>query len=168
MFDVLVTRLKRVLKLEDPVFVEIANDDNATVQAIIVTAVAAAIGGLLADGRLVTNLLTGLIVAPIGLFIWTGILYVVGKMFGGQATYMQLVRPIGYAGAPYALSIVPVIGGLAALVYSAVIQVRAIKEVNQVSQGAAIATVLIPLGILVVVSFILIVLAGIALMAAFN
>jgi hypothetical protein len=86
-------------------------------------------------------------VAPIGLFIWTGILYVVGKMFGGQGTYAQLIRPIGYAGAPFALRIVPVIGGPAGLLYSAVIQIRAVMQINQVKQGSAIAAVVISLGL---------------------
>jgi hypothetical protein len=165
MFEAIIARLPRVLKLEDPVFGEIGNDENATVQGIVVTALAAMVGNLTAEGNILGNILVGLIVAPIGLFIWTGILYVVGKMFGGQGTYSQLIRPIGYAGAPFALGIVPVIGGLAGLVYSAAIQIRAVMQINQVKQGSAIATVLIPMGILVVGLVILAIIASIALFA---
>ncbi len=168
MFEAIAARLPRVLKLEDPVFGEIANDERATTQAIAITALAAVIGNLTSEGNFLGNIVLGIIVAPIGLFVWTGIVYLVGKMFGGQGTFSQLLRPIGYAGAPFALSIVPVIGGLAALVYSAIIQIRAVTQINQVSQGAAIATVLLPMVILVVGIFILAVLASVALVAGLS
>lgn len=148
-FDAIAARLPRVLKLEDPVFGEIGNDNAATVQAVVVTAIAGVIGNLTAEGGFAGKLLTGLLIAPIGLFIWTAIVFVVGKLFGGQGTYIQLLRPMGYAAAPFALGIVPVVGGLAGLVYTAFIQVRAVKEINQVSPSAAVGTVLIPLGLIV-------------------
>jgi sorbitol-specific phosphotransferase system component IIBC len=50
-------------------------------------------------------------------------------------------------------------------VYSAVIQIRAIMQINQVKQGSAVATVLIPLGILIVGFVILAIIASIALFA---
>lgn len=168
MFEAIAARLPRVLKLEDPVYGEIANDDNGTVQGIAITALAAMIGNLTAEGNILANILVGLIVAPIGLFIWTGIIYLVGKMFGGQGTYSQLLRPIGYSGAPFALGIVPVIGGIAGLIYSAIIQVRAVIQVNKVSQGSAIATVVIPMVVLVVGLIILTVIASIALFAGLS
>lgn len=168
MFEAIADRLPRVLKLEDPVYGEIANDDNGTVQGIAITALAAIIGNLTAEGNILGNILAGLIIAPIGLFIWTGIIYLVGKMFGGQGTYMQLLRPIGYSGAPFALGIVPVIGGIAGLIYSAVIQVRTVIQVNKVSQGSAIATVAIPMAVLVVGIVILAVIASIALFAGLS
>jgi hypothetical protein len=147
MLEAIIARLPRVLKLENPVFGEIGNDANATVQGVVVTALAFAVGILTAGGNVVGNILIGLIVSPILLFGWTAILYVVGKMFGGQGTYAQLIRPIGYAGAPFALRIVPVIGGPAGLLYSAVIQIRAVMQINQVKQGSAIAAVVISLGL---------------------
>lgn len=168
MLEAISARLPRVLKLEDPVFGEIADDEKSTIQAVVVTAIAAIIGNLTAEGNFLGNILAGLIVAPIGLFIWTGILFVVGKMFGGQGTYSQLLRPIGYAGAPFALGIVPVIGGIAGLVYSAIIQVRAVMSVNKVGQGSAVATVIIPMAVLVVGLVILAVLASIALFAGLS
>lgn len=165
MIDAIVARLPRVLKLEEPVYGEIADDENGTVQGIVVTAVAAVIGNLTAEGNILGNILAGLIIAPIGLLVWTGILYVIGKMFGGQGTYAQLLRPIGYAGAPFALGIVPVIGGLAGLVYSAMIQVKTVQQVNKVSQGSAVATVVIPMAVLVVGLVFLAILASVALFA---
>jgi hypothetical protein len=165
MFEALTARLPRVLKLEGPVHGEIAADTKATTQAIVVTAVAALIASLTsADGDFITRLIGAIILAPIGLFIWSGIAFLLGKMFGGTADYISLVRPIGYSAAPYALGIVPVIGQLVGVVYSALIQVKIHQEVNGLAQGAAIAVVVIPLAVLIGLSFIL-ALLGLALLA---
>ena len=168
MFEAIAARLPRVLKLEDPVFGEVADDEKGTAQAVVVTALAAAIGNLTAEGNIIGNIVVAIIVAPVGLFIWTGIVFVVGKMFGGQGTYMQLLRPIGYSGATFALGIVPVIGGLAGLVYGAIIQVKAVVNVNKVSQGSAIATVILPMVVFFIGIVILAVLASIALFAGLD
>lgn len=164
MFEAIAARLPRVLKLEGPVHGEIASDSNATIQAIVITAVAALVASLTGEGGFVTRIIGAVILAPIGLFIWTGIAFLLGKMFGGQADYISLVRPMGYAAAPYALGIVPVIGQLVGAVYSAVIQVKLHQEVNKLSQGSAIAVVVIPLAVLFVIGFVL-TLLGLALLA---
>jgi hypothetical protein len=109
MFEAIAARVPRVLKLEEPVHREIADDESATGQAIVVTILAALIASLTAEGNFLTRVVGALIFAPIGLFVWTGITFLLGKMFGGTASYSQLVRPIGYAAAPYALAIVPVV-----------------------------------------------------------
>ena len=165
MIDAIVERLPRVLRVEGPVHGEIAADQSATGQAILVTAVAAAISSLTGgEGNFIVNVVGAFILAPIGLFIWTGITFVLGKMFGGTASYIELARPIGYSGAPYALGIIPGIGGLA----GAIFQVKAHQEVNGLSQGAAIAVVVIPLAVLLVLSFVLALVAGLALLSAFG
>lgn len=164
MIEAITARLPRVLKLEQPVHGEIAADPNGTLQAIVVTAIAALIASLTGEGGFLTRLIGAIIFAPIGLFIWSGVAFLMGKMFGGRADYMSIVRPMGYAAAPYALAIVPVIGQLVGLVYSAAIQVKLHQEVNGLAQGAAIAVVVIPLAILVGLSFIL-ALLGLALLA---
>lgn len=168
MIDAIVERLPRVLRLEGPVHGEIAADQSATGQALLVTAVAAAIAGVTGEGNFFVNIVGAFILAPIGLFIWTGITFVLGKMFGGTASYMDLVRPIGYAGAPYALGIIPGIGSLIGSIYSAVIQVKTHQEVNGLSQGAAIAVVVIPLALLFILFFLLALVAGLALLSAFG
>ena len=164
MFDAIAARLPRVVKLEGPVHREIASDPGATVQAIVITAVAALIASLTGEGGFVGRIVAAAILAPIGLFIWTGIAFVLGKMFGGQADYISLLRPMGYASAPYALAIVPVLGQLAGAIYSAAIQVKLHQEVNGLSQGSAIAVVVIPLVLLFAIGFIL-TLLGLALLA---
>jgi hypothetical protein len=167
MIDAIVQRLPRMLQLEGSVHGEIARDPAATGQAVLVTIVASLIGSLLNDGGFFQNVLGAVIFAPIGLFIWTGITFAIGRLFGGTASYSELVRPVGYAGAPFALGIIPVVGSLAGSVYSAVIQIKTHQEVNGLSQGAAIAVVLIPLVLFIGLVVFLAVAVGFALFGAF-
>lgn len=165
--DQVIERLTRVLKLDSTVFKEIAGDESATGPAVGITAVAAGISGITSDTNLIAGIIGGAIFGAIGLFIWTGLVYITGKLFGGKAPYIQLVRPIGFAAAPFALGILPVLG-FVGLVYSLVIQIRAVREVNEVGDGSAVATVLLPFGLFAVIVILLIVLAGLALFAAFS
>jgi hypothetical protein len=165
--DVIIDRLTRMLKLDSSVFAEIANDDNATGQAVMVSALVAAISNLFGEGNIISNLVFGLVFGAIGLFIWTGMVFVSGKLFGGKADYIRLLRPIGYAAAPFALGIVPFLGILG-LAYSLVIQIRAVREVNQVGDGSAVATVILPFALVFIIAIIIVIAAGVALMAAFN
>lgn len=168
MIEAIMSRLPRVLKVEGPVNSEIAADETATGQAVLITIVATLIAGLTSNERVVVGIVTSIIVAPIGLFLWSGIMFVLGKLFGGTATYSALTRPIGYAAAPFALGIIPGIGALAGTVYSAIIQVKVHQEVNGLSQGAAIAVVLIPLVLLIGLMVLLAIVASVALFGALN
>lgn len=165
--DQIIERLTRVLKLDSAVFKEIAEDESATGTAVGVSALAAAIGGISSDTNLIAGIIVGAISGVIGLFIWTGLVFVTGKLFGGKAPYIKLVRPIGYASAPFALSIIPFLG-LIGLVYSLVIQIRAVREVNEVGDGSAVATVLLPFGIIFIIAVLLAIAIGFAIMSAFN
>lgn len=165
--DGIIDRLTRMLKLDPSVFPEIANDDKATGQAVMVSALAAAISNLTGDGNIVSNFVFGLVFGAIGLFIWTGMVFVSGKLFGGQADYINLLRPIGYAAAPFALGLIPFLGILG-LAYSLLMQIRAVREVNQVGDGSAVATVLLPFALVFIIGIIIVIAAGVALMAAFS
>lgn len=163
------TRLLRALKLEAGVFEEIGQDDKATTEAVVIAIAASLIGGLTsiagANGTGIGGwIFAGLIGAPLGLLIGTGIIFLVGKLFKGEGEYIQLFRGFGYVSSVNAASIVPFIGWLVGLVYGLILAVRAVQEINRVSQGAALATVLIPAAILFFLILILVVLAGIALL----
>ena len=165
--DQVIERLTRVLKLDSAVFKEIAEDESATGPAVGVSALAAAIGGISGDAGVVNGIIVGAISGVVGLFIWTGLVFVAGKLFGGKAPYINLVRPIGYASAPFALSIIPFLG-IIGLAYSLVIQIRAVREVNEVGDGSAVATVLLPFGIIFIIAVLLAIAIGFALMSAFS
>ena len=160
--DLIIDRLRRALTLDPTVYPEIANDDNATVQAVGVAALASLIGSLFQEGTFVGRLISALIGAAIGLFIWSGIVFLSSKLFGGQAPYISLVRPIGYAAAPFALGLVPFLGFIG-LIYSLIIQIRAVREVAGLSDGAAVAAVLLPFAIIVIPIVLLLLALGVAL-----
>jgi len=168
MIEAITARLPRVLRVEGPVHAEIAADPGGTGQAVAITALASAIAAITSNDRAIAGIVTAIILAPIGLFLWSGISFVVGKLFGGTASYIALTRPIGYSAAPFALGIIPGIGALAGTIYSAIIQVKLHQEVNGLSQGAAVAVVLIPLVILFGLLILLAVVASVALFGALN
>lgn len=163
--DKVIEQLTRVLKLEPTVFKEIADDESAIGPAIGVAALSSVIASLTGQGGIVGRIFAGAIGAVIGLFIWTAIVFLMSKAFGGKATYAQLVRPLGYSSAPYALAIIPVLGAVVGGIWSLIIQIRAVREVNEVGDGTAIAIVLIPFAILFVLGIILAVVAGLALLS---
>jgi len=79
-------------------------------------------------------------------------LWLIGKLFSGKAEFMQMFRPLGYAYAPSALSIVPFIGGLVGGIWSLVCAVIAVRESEEVTTGSAVAIVLIPSAVLLIIA----------------
>ncbi len=161
--DTLADRLTRALKLDSAVYSEVAEDPAGTTQALIVTAAAFAIGGLTGEGNFFGNVIGGAVAGIVGLIIWSGVVLLLGKLFSGQATYTQLLRGIGLTAAPVALSVIPFLGFLG-LVYSLIMQVRAVKELHKISDGAAVVVVLIPWIIFTILAVIIAVAIGAALM----
>lgn len=149
-------RVVRALKLDATLYQEVDGDESMTQEALIILVGAALIGGLgaaLGDGNITVWIVGALIGAPIGLAIWAGIVLVVGKMFGGQADFKGLYRSLGYASAPTAAQIIPIVGGLLAL-WGLATSVVAVRESHQISTGQAVATVLLPAIILFVIGLI--------------
>lgn len=168
-FNAIWERVQRAIKLVPGVYEEIGNDQRATGQAMVVMGAASLISGLApifgpGDFGFGGWIGGAALAATLGLAIITGVIYIIGKFFQGQGEYIQLFRSLGFAGAPGALGIIPWIGGLAGVVWTVILAIRAVKEINRVSDGAAIATVLIPAAIFGILAVLLIILAGIALL----
>jgi hypothetical protein len=163
----IIERVKRAVTLSPGVYQEIGNDPQGTTQAIIVTGAAALIGGLgtLFGGRFFSWILTP-IYAVVGLAIGSGILFLLSRAFQGQGTYIQLFRGLGFATAPQALGLIPILGGIVGGIWSLILAIRAVKETQQVTDGAAMAIVLIPAAIIGVLVFLLLVVLSIALFGA--
>ena len=123
----LIQRLKRLAMLDTTVFDEVKGDTNSTIPAIVVVAVAtllAGVGGWLwyvAEGpnyksgefflksAIVGSILT-IIVWAIG---WLGVTYVMlTQVFRARADVNELIRVMGFAAAPLALTVGMVIPGL--------------------------------------------------------
>lgn len=110
----LVERMMGAAFLSVDTFEEVEHDADATLQAagvVAMVAVAAAVG----DWQLgPISALTAAAVAIVGWLVWAGITYVVGdKLFGGTATWGEVLRTLGFAQAPgvlFVLGILPLTG----------------------------------------------------------
>lgn len=161
----MVERILGALRLDAPTYQEIDRDEGLTGEAFAVAAIVGAVGGLLGwligEGSFV-SLIGGAIGAVIGLVIGAGILLLVGKLFGGQADYLGLLRTLAYASVPGALSGIPFIGFIASL-YAFVCAVVAVRESHAVGTGVAVVIVLIPAAIIIGIVIVFAILFGLAI-----
>ena len=112
----LVDRMRGAAALDPATYNEVENDLQATGQAgivVVIAAVSAAIGGA---GRGGAGIILGLVGALIGWALSSGVVYFIGtRLFGGTATWGEMLRVLGFAQAPgvlLALGIIPLLGGL--------------------------------------------------------
>jgi hypothetical protein len=164
----MIERVMRAVRLDPTLYQEVDGDESLTGEAFmlvgLIGAISGLLGGLVSDtGNAITGLLFGAIGAAIGLVIGAGILLLIGKIFGGQAEYMGLLRSVAYAYSPNVLSWIPFVGFLASL-WALVCGVIAVRESHAVSTGAAVAIVLIPAAVLFGLRLLLALVAGIALL----
>lgn len=143
-------RMKDAAMLDPGLYEEVEHDPSATGQAagvVAIVAVCAAIGTLGAEGGLIGAAIGAAVGALVGWLVLAGIVYVVGdKLFGGTATWGEMLRTMGFAQAPgvlYILGIIPLLGALAAGVawlWILVAVVVAIRQGLDVSTTKAIVT----------------------------
>jgi len=110
----LVDRMVGAAFLNVDTYEDVEHDEEATGQAaavVAMVAVASAIGGL---GTGAPGALRGAVASLVGWAVWAGITYLVGtKLFGGTATWGELLRTLGFANAPgllMVLGIIPFLG----------------------------------------------------------
>jgi hypothetical protein len=101
-------------------------------------------------GLAVAGFILGLIGALLGWAIWSFLAYFIGtKLFGGVATYGELLRTIGFAQSAGVLRIfgfVPVLGGLLSFavgIWTLVATVIAMRQALDVDTPKAVLTALI-------------------------
>ena len=114
-------------------------------------------------------LVNALFFTPLLLLIGTGILYLVARLLGGWGSFGGLLATQGFAYIPSFLLApltllanilrIPVLGGLFTLVFSIwtlVLVVIGIRESMSLSTGRAVATLLIPIGVIFLLACVLI------------
>ncbi len=110
----MVDRMVGASLLNVDTFEEVEHDNDATLQAAGVVALVAVAQGIGASGAGLIGALTGSVAAVIGWLVWAGITYVVGdKLFGGTATWGEVLRTLGFAQAPgvlFVFGILPLAG----------------------------------------------------------
>lgn len=171
----MVNRIMRVLRLDTPVFSEIANDPAATSQAGIIVVAVSLLSGIGAGlrgqffSRLAWELIAGLV---LGWLLWAVVTYFIGtSLFGGKATVEEMLRVLGYASAPRLLgffAFIRCLGGLAALigaVLALVAGIIAVREAMEFDTGKAVITVVIGWLVFLVLTTLLAPILGIAYVA---
>jgi hypothetical protein len=146
----MIERVMRAVRLDPTLYQEVDGDDG------LLTGVFSDTSGP------ISGLIGGAVGGVIGLLIGAGILLLMGKLFGGQADYMGLLRSIAYAYSPNVLSWIPVFG-LVASIWALVCGVIAVRESHAVSTGAAVAIVLIPAAVIFGLIFLLALIGVLAL-----
>ena len=178
MLEVLINRMIRAARLDVNLYEEVEADESATSQALLVVVICSLAGGIGAGlaalilgtagfGGLVWGLIFGAIWAIIGWLIWSFLSYWIGtNFFQGTATYSEMLRAIGFAYSPQAISIfafIPCLGlllVLAALIWSLVAVVIAVRQALDFTTGRAIATSLAGWVIMIIVQAVLRLLVG--------
>ena len=164
----LVSRMIGAAMLDIGTYEEVEHDSSATGQAAIVVAIVAVCAaiGHVGDGG--GGAISALISAFVGWLVWSGVTYVIGdKVFGGTATWGELLRTLGFAQAPgvlYILGIIPILGGLVSFfvwIWLLVTGIVAIRQALDFSTGKAILTALLGLAAYIGVAIIFGILGGI-------
>lgn len=155
-----------ILKLNKKIISKVSKDQEATKWGLITTLLVYLIMGfILAFFITLFTLGFGIlfawiiilvmpILAIIALYLSVGVFYILAKLFGGKGTYMELFRPLALANLIYILSIIPLVNYLIGIWYI-IVSVVAISETQKISTGKAVAVVLIPIAILMVLAFVL-------------
>ena len=153
MFDQILSRLIRVIKLDQTVFAEIEHDGAANTEAAIVVIGAtflSAIGAGIGAANFWVFLLRLLIGPLVGWLLWSWVTMFVGtRLFAGESDFWEMARVLGYANAPIALGLfafIPCVGwiiSLAALVLSLIVGFYAVREALDLPTDKTILTIVI-------------------------
>jgi hypothetical protein len=180
----LTDRMIRAARLDTSLYNEVEADVNANTQALMVVVLAALAGGIGAaigaqlsnqgGGAVVGGLIGGILAELIGWAVWSFVMYFVGtRLFGGTATYGELLRTLGFAYSPGVLLIlrfIPFLGGLIALIvgiWRLITGFIAVREALDLDNGKTIATIVVGIvGYLIVLFIVALVLGTIGLGAA--
>lgn len=131
-------RILGAARLDAATYEEVEADESATVQALLVVALAAASSGIGALSGGVYHFFLGLLGPIIGWLIYAVVVFVVGGMVfpepGTKADAGEVLRTVGFASSPgllYFLGLIPFIGGLISLAIAVWVLVATVIAVRQ-------------------------------------
>jgi hypothetical protein len=144
----------RAAQLDTSLYEEVERDTTQTNNALTIVAIAAVAGGVAGaiaqivagrPGAAVIGLIGGIVGAVVLWGLATGLIYLIGtRLFGGTATWGEVLRTVGFANSPGVLNVlgfIPVLGGIiqfAVGIWVIVTSVVAIRQALDVSTGKAI------------------------------
>ena len=146
----IVDRMRGAAMLDVATYEEVEHDTSATGQAAVVVVLAAIAAGIGAAGRGGPGVVGMIIASLLGWLAWAGITYFVGtRLFGGTATWGELLRTVGFAQAPGILSvlaIIPLLGGIVRLIlfcWMLATSFVAVRQALDIDNGKTFLTVLV-------------------------
>jgi hypothetical protein len=158
----IVDRMRGAATLDVNTYEEVEADQTATGQAAIVVAIVAAaqaIGAIRGGGP---GIIAAVIGSLLGWLLWSGVTYFIGtRLFGGTATWGELLRTIGFAQSPGVLAvlgIIPLLGWIvrfAVAIWILIAGIIAIRQALDFTTGKAVLTALIGWVVVVVVTVLL-------------
>jgi len=168
----LTQRIMGALRLDVATYEEVEADTSATSQALtvvvlasVLTGIGSAIGAAMTPegtGNPIGALIGGLISTLIAWAVWSWVVFFVGtRMFGGTATYGELLRTLGFGYAPSmfgVLTFIPVAGGLIGLavaIWGLATGFVAARQALDISNGKTVAVIIVAFIALVIVVAIL-------------
>jgi hypothetical protein len=143
----LVERMKGAALLDIETYEDVEHDTTATMQAaavVVIHALAQAVGSWQLG---ITAALSGAVGALLAWGVWSGVTYLIGaKVFGGTATWGELLRTIGFAFSPGVLLVLgalPLLGWMikpTVAIWLLIAGIIAIRQALDFGTGKAIIT----------------------------
>ena len=170
-FNAIVNRVIKVAMLNVPTYEEIENDQSLNQQALIVViavSILAGIGAVLSAlfspvtvGAAIVGAVWAVIWGVLGYYVWSYLTWWIGtSLFQGQADQGEVLRTLGFAQGPRALSVfsfIPCVGAILSLVggiWALVCGFIAVRESLDLDNGKALITIIIGWIIIMVVGII--------------
>lgn len=154
--------------LDVETYEEVEHDPDATLHAagvVAIVAICAAVGGASSgEGGIIGRPIASLL----GWLVWSAVTFLIGtRLFGGSATWGELLRTIGFAHSPGVLFLAagaPVLGayvGAAASIWMLIAGLIAIRQALDVPTGEALMTAFLGWVAGVAVGFVLTIVFGV-------
>jgi hypothetical protein len=138
----------QILQLDVKTIRDASKDEEALLPALLFFAVAGLANG--AGQFSFRVMIVGPILATLLSFVLVGLLSVLSRLFGSNATFLELYRPLGLAAPVQWVQAVPFIGpflGFFALMYLAVVAALTVETAGEISRVKAAAVVALLVGI---------------------
>jgi hypothetical protein len=142
-----------IVRLNRVAMRQVASDPSAFAPALLITALVGIAMWISPPHFTVHGIITLPLFSLVVLFVGAGVLHFMAHLFGGSGEFMALLRVLGVGRVLGWLRLIPIIGPIADL-WSLVIAVVAVEELYGLDRMKAILTVAIPVGVVVILSFI--------------
>lgn len=151
-------RMVRAARLDASLYEEVEADTTATSQAltvVVLASLASGIGAAIdaaggAAAGTVGGLIGGVLIELVGWVVWSYVMFFTGtRLFGGVATYGELLRTLGFAYSPGVLLIlrfIPGVGGLLVLavgIWRLATGFVALRQALDLDTGKTLLTILV-------------------------